>query len=470
MTNDAQNFDVVIIGAGPGGYVAAIKAAQLGFKTAIVEADNVGGTCLNWGCIPSKVLLEDSKRFADLKHFSKYGIKFDNASFDFSVMNTRKENIIKTLTGGVMSLLTKNGVTVFRGWAKFINANTFEIRLMDSHETPYITGKNIILAVGGQPAAPPMLKFDHQRIIDSNDVLFMKKVPESMAIVGGGVIGLEMGSVYNNLGTKVFVVEMMDTILPGFDLDICKEATRLYKKQGIEILTSCKVEKAQKTDLGMELSWTDANEKLVSKTADVILVATGRRPNTANLGLENTNIKTDKGYFVVNEHLQTSEPNVYAIGDCVVGLFLAHKASADGEAVVEFIKHGYADFNKHIPGAVFTVPEIATVGLTEQQAVQKGKEVKIGKFPFRVLGKSMAIDEIDGFVKVIADNKTDTLLGVHIIGAHASDLIAESTMALELEASLEDYQSAVRTHPTLSEALTEAALAADNKAIHMINK
>ena len=410
------------------------------------------------------------KRFADLKNYAKYGIKIDSASFDFSVMHSRKEGIIKTLTGGVNSLLAKNGVTIFRGWARFTSAEIIEVRLMDSHETPYLTASNIILAVGGQPAAPPILAFDHQRIIDSSDVLFLKKVPESMAVVGGGVIGLEMACVYNNLGTKVYVVEMMDTILPGFDTDITKEATRVFKKHGIEILTSCKVSGSKPTDTGVELTWTDSAGKQVSKTSDVVLVATGRKPNTSNLGLENTSIKTERGYFVVDEHLQTTQPNVYAIGDCVPGLFLAHKASADGEAVVEHIANGYGHFNKHIPGAVFTHPEIATVGLTEQQAVEKGLEVKTGKFPFRVLGKTMAIDELDGFVKVIADKKTDTLLGVHVIGPHASDLIAEATMAMELEASLEDYQAAVRTHPTLSEALTEAALAADNKAIHLINK
>lgn len=463
--------DVAVIGGGPGGYVAAIKLGQLAKKVVCVEGDNLGGTCLNWGCIPSKVLLDDTHLLMEIKGAEARGISAQ-ASVDWAKVQARKADIVKKLTSGVKFLFDKNGVVWVRGYATFTDTHTLDIRMTDGSPSVIVKADAFIIATGSFPVSVPGVEIDKDVVITSTEALSLPTVPATMLVIGGGAIGMEMGSVYNRLGTDVTVVEILDHILLDTDADVVREATSAFKKQGFKFLLKTKVASCVVTPSKGARVVLEALDGGAKTEADFekVLVSASRRPLTAGLGLETIGVTlTERGFIAVNEKLQTSLPHVYAIGDVIGGKLLAHKASHEGIAAAEIICGRDAEVKKHIPAAIFTVPEIATVGMTEAEAKAAGRNVKTGKFSFRASGKAMALAEAEGFVKVVGDADTDDLLGVHIIGPHASDLVAEATLALEFSASCEDFQSSVRIHPTLSEAVMEAALAVDKIAIHQAN-
>lgn len=466
-----SKYQVVVIGSGPGGYIAAIRAAQLGFKVAIIEKyDVLGGVCTNVGCIPSKALLDSSEHYANATHaFETHGISAKGLSFDFGKMVARKSGVVKANNDGIAFLMKKNKIDTYFGTASFITKNKISVTDSKGAVTEIETEKTII-ATGSKPTALPFLKVDKKRIITSTEALNLPEVPKHLVIIGGGIIGVELGSVYLRLGAKVTVVEYLDKIIPSMDDDLGKELLRVLKKQGMEFQLSTKVTGAsvKKNEVTVTAE-NKAGEKIEIK-GDYCLVAVGRVPYTAGLGLENAGLNTDeKGRIPVNDNLETSVPGIYAIGDVVRGAMLAHKAEEEGAFVAEVMagQKPHIHYNL-IPGVAYTWPEAASVGATEQELKTKGVAYKSGKFPFRALGRARASNDLDGFVKILADKETDEILGVHIIGARAADLIIEGVVAMEYRASAEDISRMSHPHPTYTEAFKEACLiATENRALNM---
>lgn len=466
-----SNFDIVIIGSGPGGYVAAIRCAQLGMKTAIIEKyNNLGGTCLNVGCIPSKALLDSSEHFHNATHnFKEHGIDVKDVKANIKQMVARKASVVDQTSSGIKYLMDKNKVEVFHGLGSLVDKNTVKVVGDDKKET-LLTGKNILLATGSKPNFFPGMEPDKKRIITSTEALSLTEIPKRMLVIGGGVIGLELGSVYARLGTEVEVVEFADTIIPTMDVTMAKELTRVLKKEGFKFHLSHKVQKVTNTGKGVKLVALNKKDEEVTLEADYCLVAVGRKAYTEGLGLENVGlVANNRGQIEVNDHLQTSVPNIYAIGDVVRGPMLAHKAEEEGVFIAEQLAGQKPHMNYNlIPGVVYTWPEVASVGKTEQELVAAGKEIKIGNFPIKALGRARASMDIAGTIKVIADKETDEVLGVHMICARAADLIMEAVTAMEFRASAEDIARICHPHPTYSEGLKEAALAATaDRALHV---
>jgi dihydrolipoamide dehydrogenase len=466
-----SSFDVVIIGSGPGGYVSAIRCAQLGFKTAIIEKySTLGGTCLNVGCIPSKALLSSSHHYAEIKHFADHGIEVSGeVKVNLEKMIARKQSVVDQTSGGINFLMDKNKVTVFNGLGSFVDATHVAIAKADgTSET--IEAKNIIIATGSKPSSLPFIKIDKERIITSTEALALKEVPKHLVIIGGGVIGIELGQVYLRLGAQVSVVEFMDRIIPGMDGALSKELTKVLKKQGMKFYVSHKVKSVERNGDAVIVQAENTKGETITLEGDYSLVSVGRRPYTDGLNADKAGVKiSDRGQVEVNDHLQTSVPNIYAIGDVVRGAMLAHKAEEEGTMVAEILagQKPHIDYNL-IPGVVYTWPEVAAVGQTEEQLKASGTEYKVGSFPFKALGRARASGDLDGFVKILADSKTDEVLGVHMIGARTADLIAEAVTAMEFKASAEDISRMSHAHPTFAEAIKEAALAAtDNRALHV---
>jgi len=466
-----SQFDVAIIGSGPGGYVAAIRCAQLGFKTAIIEKYSVlGGTCLNVGCIPSKALLSSSHHYHDaVAHFEEHGIEVGKVKLNLEKMIGRKQAVVDQTTGGIKFLMDKNKITVFEGIGSFEDANHVKVTKNDgSSET--IEAKYSIIATGSKPSNLPFITLDKERVITSTEALKLKEVPKHLVIIGGGVIGIELGQVYLRLGAQVSVVEFMDRIIPGMDASLSKELTKVLKKQGMKFYTSHKVKSVNRKGKTVTVEAETPQGEILSLEGDYCLVSVGRRPYTDGLNADKAGVKiTDRGQIEVNDHLQTSASNIYAIGDVVRGAMLAHKAEEEGVMVAEILagQKPHIDYNL-IPGVVYTWPEVAAVGKTEEQLKVEGVAFKSGSFPFKALGRARAGGDTDGFVKILADAKTDEVLGVHMIGPRCADLIAEAVTAMEFRASAEDISRMSHAHPTFAEAVKEAALAAtDNRALHV---
>ena len=466
-----SSFDVVIIGSGPGGYVSAIRCAQLGFKTAIIEKySTLGGTCLNVGCIPSKALLASSHHYSEIAHFAEHGIEVSGeVKVNLEKMIARKQAVVDQTSGGVKFLMEKNKITVLEGLGSFVDATHVAVAKADgTSET--IEAKNIIIATGSKPSSLPFIKIDKERIITSTEALKLKEVPKHLVIVGGGVIGIELGQVYLRLGAQVSVVEYLDRIIPGMDASLSKELTKVLKKQGMKFYVSHKVKSVERNGEGVVIQAENAKGETITLEGDYSLVSVGRRPYTDGLNAEKAGVKiSDRGMVEVNDHLQTSVPNIYAIGDVVRGAMLAHKAEEEGAMVAEILagQKPHIDYNL-IPGVVYTWPEVAAVGQTEEQLKAAGVDFKSGSFPFKAVGRARAGGDLDGFVKILADAKTDEVLGVHMIGARCADLIAEAVTAMEFKASAEDISRMSHAHPTFAEAIKESALAAtDNRSLHV---
>ena len=466
-----SSFDVVIIGSGPGGYVSAIRCAQLGFKTAIIEKySTLGGTCLNVGCIPSKALLASSHHYSEIAHFADHGIEVSGeVKVNLEKMIARKQAVVDQTSGGVKFLMDKNKITVLEGLGSFVDSTHVAVTKADgTSET--VEAKNIIIATGSKPSSLPFIKIDKERIITSTEALKLKEVPKHLVIIGGGVIGIELGQVYLRLGAQVSVVEFMDRIIPGMDASLSKELTKVLKKQGMKFYVSHKVKSVERKGDAVTVQAENAKGETITLDGDYSLVSVGRRPYTDGLNADNAGVKiSDRGMVEVNDHLQTNVPNIYAIGDVVRGAMLAHKAEEEGAMVAEILAGQKPHINYNlIPGVVYTWPEVAAVGQTEEQLKASGVEFKSGSFPFKALGRARAGGDLDGFVKILADAKTDEVLGVHMIGARCADLIAEAVTAMEFKASAEDISRMSHAHPTFAEAIKEAALAAtDNRALHV---
>lgn len=467
-----MQYDVIVIGSGPGGYVAAIRCAQLGLKTAVIEKyGTFGGTCLNVGCIPSKALLDTSEHYHNAAHnFGTHGISLSSLKIDVKKMMERKNEVIAQNTAGISFLFKKNKIDSFEGLGSFVDKNTIKITKNDG-KTEEIKGKNVIIATGSKPTALPFLPIDKKRIITSTEALNLTEIPKNLIVIGGGVIGLELGSVYARLGAKVSVVEYAKSIIPTMDASLGKELQRVLKKNlGFEFFMGHKVSGATTKGRKVTVTAEDAKGQEVTFEGDYCIVSVGRIAYTEGLGLDNIGIKTEeRGNKVpVNEHLETSVEGVYAIGDVVKGAMLAHKAEDEGIYVAERIagQKPHIDYNL-IPGVVYTWPEVAAVGQTEEQLKETGKKYKTGTFSFKASGRAKASGDTDGFVKVLADAESDEVLGVHMIGPRAADMIAEAVVAMEYRASAEDIARICHAHPTYTEAIKEAALAAtDNRAIH----
>ena len=466
-----DNFDVVVIGSGPGGYVCAIRCSQLGLKTALIEKyDALGGTCLNVGCIPSKSLLDSSHHYDDaIKHFDSHGITIEGSiKVNLEKMISRKQNVVDQTTKGIEFLMSKNKIKVYNGLGSFLDSHT--VKIDNSSNITKISFKNAVIATGSKPTSLPFAKIDKKRIITSTEALKLKEIPKKLIVIGGGVIGLELGQVYNRLGAEVSVIEYSNTITPFMDSAVSKELIRIFKKQKIKFYLSHKVFNVSVHKDNVNVDAEDSNGNKISFSGDYCLVSVGRKPFTEGLNLKALNIITnDKGQIDVNNHLQTKIENIYAIGDVVRGPMLAHKAEEEGVMAAEIIakQKPHIDYNL-IPNVIYTWPEVASVGKTEEQLINDGIEFKKGQFPMRALGRARASMDIDGFVKILADKKTDEILGVHIIGARAADLIAEAVIAMEFRASAEDISRMSHSHPTYAEAIKEAALAAtENRALHM---
>ena len=463
-----SSYDVVVIGSGPGGYVSAIRCAQLGMKTALVEKyATIGGTCLNVGCIPSKALLDSSEHYHAAVHsFESHGIQINPPKIDFAKMIERKAGVVSTTCDGIDYLMNKNNIEVLRGFGSLKDKNTVVVA---GDKTTEVSAKHIILATGSKPIELPFAKFDNERVISSTEALSLKEVPKHMIVIGGGVIGLELGSVYKRLGAEVTIVEYAKGIIPTMDGAMGKELMRSLKKIGMKFSLSTKVSNVTRDGDVVTVTATNKKGEEVTFEGDYCLVAVGRGAYTAKLGLENVGIETDeRGRIAVNDHLQTAVPNIYAIGDVVRGAMLAHKAEEEGVFVAESIAGEKPHINYNlIPGIVYTWPEVAAVGKTEEELKEAGVAYKSGSFPMRALGRSRASGDIDGVVKVLADQTTDEVFGVHIVAASAADIIMEAVTAMEFRASAEDIARICHGHPTYTEALKEAALAATaNRAIH----
>ncbi|UOY06767.1 dihydrolipoyl dehydrogenase [Muricauda sp. SCSIO 64092] len=467
-----SQYDVAVIGSGPGGYVAAIRCAQLGMKTAIVEKyATLGGTCLNVGCIPSKALLDSSHHYEDaVKHFEEHGIDIPGEiKVNLKQMISRKDGVVDQTTKGIQFLMDKNKIDVFEGLGSFKDATHIDIKKADG-KTETIEAKNTIIATGSKPSTLPFIEIDKERIITSTEALKLSEIPKHMIVIGGGVIGLELGQVYKRLGAEVSVIEYMDRIIPGMDGALSKELMRSMKKQKVKFFLSHKVKSVERKDTEIIVKADDKKGQEVEFKGDYCLVSVGRRPYTDGLNAEAAGVQLDeRGRVTVNDHLQTTAPNIYAIGDVIRGAMLAHKAEEEGTMVAEILagQKPHIDYNL-IPGVVYTWPEVAAVGKTEEELKEAGVDYKVGQFPMRALGRARASMDIDGFVKILADAKTDEVLGVHMIGARCADLITEAVTAMEFRASAEDMARMSHAHPTYAEAVKEAALAAtEDRAIHV---
>jgi dihydrolipoamide dehydrogenase len=468
---EMNTYDVTIIGSGPGGYVAAIRCAQLGMKTAIIEKyDTLGGTCLNVGCIPSKALLDSSEHFHNAKHnFETHGIKLSNLQADITQMIQRKADVVAQTCNGIKFLMDKNKITVYNGLGSFVSKNQIEITDKEG-KSEVIESKNIIIATGSKPNFFPGMEPDKTRIITSTEALKMTEIPTKMLVIGGGVIGLELGSVYARLGTQVEVVEFADSIIPTMDRSLGKELTKVLKKEGFKFHMEHRVQSVVNTGTGVKLVALNKKNEEVTMEADYCLVAVGRKAFTHGLKLENAGLTVNnRGQVEVNDHLQTSVPNIFAIGDVVRGAMLAHKAEEEGVFVAEFLAGQKPHLNYDlIPGVVYTWPEVAAVGKTEEELKAAGKAYKVGSFPIKALGRARASMDIQGLVKILADQETDEVLGVHMIAPRAADLIMEAVTAMEFRASAEDMARICHPHPTYSEAVKEAALdATAARALHV---
>ena len=464
-----DNFDLVVIGGGPGGYVCAIRAAQLGLKTACVESRGaLGGTCLNVGCIPSKSLLNLSENFHKAKKdFNKQGIEIDGIKLNIEKMMSNKNKSIQVLTKGVEFLFKKNKVTYIKGKGVLFSKNDVVV-YHDNNKTNYKT-KNIVIATGSDIVSLPGVEIDEKNIISSTGALSLNKVPKKLAVIGGGYIGLEMGSVWSRLGSEVTVIEYLDFITPGMDREISNEFKKILIKQGLKFKLGSKVNSVKNSGAKVLINYTDIkNSKDETLEFDKVLVSVGRKPYTEGLNLTKVGVtKDNKGRIEVNDKLQTSIPNIYAIGDVIKGPMLAHKAEDEGIAAAEILagQAGHVNYDV-IPGVIYTSPEVATVGKTEEQLKEENKNYKVGKFPFLANSRAKVNNETEGFVKILADGKSDKVLGVHIIGPHCGDMIAEMALAMEFGASAEDIARTCHAHPTYTEAIKEAALAVDKRPIH----
>lgn len=471
----AQEYDIVILGGGTGGYVAAIRASQLGLKTAIVEKEKLGGTCLHKGCIPTKALLRSAEVFQTVKRSEDFGIAAKNITLQFEKIQARKNNIINQLHGGIKHLIKKGKIDVYEGIGRILGPSIFmpvpgtiSVEMNNGSENQMLIPKNVVIATGSSPRTFPNLKVDGQYVITSEEALALPELPDSIIIIGGGVIGLEWASMYADFGVQVSLLEYADRILPNEDEEISKEMQRQMKKKGVNVFTHANVfpETIVKGN-GVSIS-AEIQNKVTDFTADCILVAVGRLANIGGIGLENTEIETNEGVIVTNQFYQTKEKHMYAIGDCIGGLQLAHVAAREGIVAVEQIagKNPFPVDYSQIAKCIYSQPEAASIGLTEDQAKEMGHPVKIGKFPFKAIGKALVFGETDGFVKMIADEKTDDILGIHMIGPHVTDLISEAGLAMVLDATPWEVANTVHPHPTLTEIIGEAALAVDGKAIH----
>ncbi|QYH41006.1 dihydrolipoyl dehydrogenase [Algoriphagus sp. NBT04N3] len=464
-------YDVIVIGSGPGGYVAAIRAAQLGMKTAIIEKySTLGGTCLNVGCIPSKALLDSSEHYHNAAHtFKTHGINLSNLKVDLKQMISRKDDVVKQNVDGIQFLMKKNKIDVHHGMGSFVDKNTIKVTKEDGNSEE-IQGKNIIIATGSKPASLPFIKLDKDRVITSTEALKMKEIPKHLIVIGGGVIGMELGSVYGRMGAKVSVVEFMDSLIPSMDKTMGKELQKSLKKLGFEFYLKHKVTSVENKGKEVIVKAENGKGETIEIKGDYVLVSIGRKPYTEGLNAEAAGVKlNDRGQVEVNEHLQTSASHIYAIGDVVKGAMLAHKAEEEGTFVAETIAGQKPHINYNlIPGVVYTWPEVASVGYTEEQLKEKSIKYKSGKFPFMASGRARASMDTDGLVKVLADAETDEILGVHMIGPRTADMIAEAVVAMEYRASAEDIARMSHAHPTYTEAFKEACLAAtDNRALHI---
>ncbi|TFD92231.1 dihydrolipoyl dehydrogenase [Jeotgalibacillus sp. R-1-5s-1] len=471
----AEEYDLVILGGGTGGYVAAIRASQLGLKTAIVEKGKLGGTCLHRGCIPSKALLRSAEVFATAKNAADFGVDIKEAVLNFTKVQERKQAIVDQLHKGVQHLMKQGKIDVFDGFGRILGPSIFSpmpgtisVEMTDGTENEMLIPKNVIVATGSRPRSLPGLDIDGTHILSSDETLELEALPASMIIVGGGVIGIEWASMMADFGVEVTVLEYADRIIPTEDADVSKEMEKLLKKKGITIVTGAKVDatSAKKGD-GVSIS-AEVKGEAVTYSAEKILVSVGRSANTEGIGLENTEIQVENGFIKVNNKLQTKESHIYAIGDVIGGLQLAHVASHEGIHAVEHIAGldvSPIDYSL-VSKCIYSSPEAASVGLTEQQAKDEGYDVKIGKFPFKAIGKALVFGKSDGFVKIIADKASNDILGVHMIGPHVTDMISEAGLARVLDATPWEVGQTIHPHPTLSEAIGEAALAVDGKAIH----
>ena len=466
-----MQYDVTVIGSGPGGYVAAIRCAQLGMKTALIEKyPTLGGTCLNVGCIPSKALLDSSEHFHNALHtFKEHGIDIPAPKVNLEQMIRRKAGVVKATCDGINYLMKKNKIDVHQGMGSFVDKNTIKITPAQG-DAKTITTSKVIIATGSKPTTLPTIPLDKKRLITSTEALELKEVPKHFIVIGGGVIGLELGSVYARLGAKVSVVEYSDSLIPTMDRALGKELQKVLSKLGFEFFLSHKVTGASVKGNEVTVTADDSSGKKVEFKGDYCLVAVGRKPYTEGLGLENIGLAPDeRGRIATNEHLETSIPGIYAIGDVVKGAMLAHKAEEEGTYVAEIMAGQKPHIHyKLIPGVVYTWPEVAAVGYTEEELKTEGRAYKIGSFPFKASGRARASMDTDGFVKVLADKATDEILGVHMIGPRAADMIAEAVVAMEYRASAEDVARMSHAHPTFTESMREACLAAtENRAIHI---
>ena len=464
----SEKFQAIVIGGGPGGYVCAIRLSQLGIKTACVESrGSLGGTCLNIGCIPSKSLLNLSENFHKVKHFSNLGIEISAVKLNLEKMMKNKDKVVTILTKGIEFLFKKNKITHYKGTGSFKSATQVSI-IDDKKKETIIDSDKIIISTGSEPISLPGVKFDEKVIVSSTGALALSKVPKKMVIVGAGYIGLEMGSVWSRLGSEVHVVEFLDHITPGMDKEISKEFMKILQKQGINFHLQTKVNSIKKNNKRAVVSTTNRDGKKINFECNVVLVSVGRKPNTKNLNLDAIGIALDdKKRVKVDKNFQTNVKNIYAIGDVIAGPMLAHKAEEEGIAIAELIagQSGHVNYNI-IPGVVYTSPEVASIGKTEEQLKDLNQKYKVGKFPFMANSRAKAINETDGFVKILAEEKTDKVLGVHIIGSHAGEMIAQIAIAMEFGASSEDIARTCHAHPTFSEAIKEAALSVDKRPIH----
>ena len=465
----SNKFQAVVIGGGPAGYVCAIRLSQLGIKTACVEAKNtLGGTCLNIGCIPSKSLLNLSEYFLKAKKLSSLGIEVGEIKLNLDKMMKNKDKAVTILTRGVEFLFKKNNITHFKGIASFKTSNKILITDTQNKKETSIEAEKFIICTGSEPISLPGINFDEKIIVSSTGALSLNSVPKKMLVVGGGYIGLEMGSVWSRLGSEVHVIEFLDHITPGMDREVSKEFMKILQKQGMKFHLETKVEKIKKKNNSAIVSISNREGKKIDFECDAVLVSIGRRPNTKNLNLEKLGIKTNKNMrIIVNKNFQTTVKNIYAIGDVIDGPMLAHKAEEEGIATAELIagQSGHVNYDV-IPGVVYTSPEVASIGKTEEQLKENNIKYKVGKFSFMANSRAKAINEAEGFVKMLSDYETDKVLGVHIIGSHAGEMIAEVGVAMEFGASSEDIARTCHAHPTFSEAIKEAALSVDKRAIH----
>ncbi len=466
-----KTYDAIVIGGGPGGYVCAIRLGQLKQKVLCVEKDEVGGVCLNWGCVPSKAIIATSHTFEKVKGGASYGLLTDNPRIDANKLQDWKEGIVKKLTGGIRTLFRGNGVDLIYGEARVTGPKAVTVKTREGATEVIAATKGIVVATGSSTIEIPSFKFDGDKVIGAKEAVSLRTIPPRLLVIGGGIIGMELGGAYQRLGSDLTVVEALPNLLTGIDADVAAVVEKTYLKRGAKILKGAKALGYEQQKDGSLAVRLDVGGKTDTVVTDVVLVAVGMRPNGAGLGLEELGIKVEKGFIPTDNLGRTNVPGIYALGDCSSVPMLAHKASKEGEVVAEVIAgHKAAKDWVAVPAAIFTDPEIATVGLGEQQAKEKGLEVRVGKFPFSALGRAMAVAETEGFIKVVADKTTHEVLGVHIVGPEATDLISEGALALEMHAFLEDLGLTMHPHPTLGEGMMEASLHALGQAVHILNR